>query len=79
MKIIGISDNLELAVGLKFAGIECEVLENGDILEKVKAKSNNKDVGIIVITENLYKKSEEDLNKFKKNNKLPLILKLTNK
>lgn len=78
MKIVGICDNLELAVGLKFAGIDCEVFENGDILEEVKNKSNNNDIGIIVITENLYKKAEGDLNKFRKNNKLPLILKLDN-
>ncbi len=76
MKIVGICKTIELAVGLKLGGIDCQVFENGDIMQKLNELKKIKDIGIIVIDEELYKNAEEELNDFRKNNKIPLIVRL---
>ena len=76
MKIVGICKTLELAVRLRLGGIDCQVFENGDIMQKLDELKKMEDLGIIVIDEELYKNSEEELNDFRRNNKIPLIVRL---
>lgn len=79
MKIVGLCEKVELAVGLRLAGIDCQVLENNDVMKKIEEISKNKEIGIVVLTENIYNLAEEDITKFKKNNNLPLIVKIPSK
>ena len=76
MKIVGICKTIELAVGLRLGGIDCQVFENGDIMKKIEDLKKIEDIGIIVIDAELYKNSEEQLNDFRRNNKIPLIVRL---
>lgn len=74
MKIYCISDLQELEVGLKLSGcdgITCEKEE--EIKNKIDEIVQNKEYGILVITDAIYKKAKDKIDKLRQTRKLPLI------
>ena len=77
MKILGITHNRELAVGLKLSGIEAIHLEQKeDIVKNIEEIKLKKDVGILVITNTIYDMLKDEIDSIRKNMKLPLIVQI---
>lgn len=77
MKILGISDNRDTAVGLKLGGIDTIVIKNNkEIIEKIQQITENKQVGILVITNKIYEMAKKEFDNITFNNKFPLIVKI---
>ncbi len=77
MKMFCISDNIDIAVGLRLTGINYEIITHKDkILEKIGEISRNDEYGIVSITESLYEKAKIEIELFKEKNNLPLIVKI---
>ena len=72
MKIYCITDSQELEVGLKLAGCEGITLGENDDIEKDNV-IKNKEIGILVVSKNIYQKSKEKLDNIRLNKKTPLI------
>ena len=74
MKIFCIADNADLEVGMKFAGEDSITLESEEeINSKIDEIIKMKQIGILVVTEKIYEKAKEKLDKIRLNQKLPLI------
>lgn len=74
MKIYCITENNDLEVGLKLAGCDGITLqENDNIEEKIDEVVKNKEIGILVVSKEIYKKSKEKIDDIRINKKLPLI------
>mgnify|MGYP004538183497 FL=1 len=74
MKIYCITDSQELEVGLKLAGCEGITLgEDDDIEKEIDNVIKNKEIGILVVSKNIYQKSKEKLDNIRLNKKTPLI------
>ena len=77
MKMYCISDNIETAIGLKFAGIETvvvnEKIEADEEIEKV-LKDNS--IGILIVTNQVYEFSQIKLDEIKHKLKMPLLVKI---
>ena len=74
MKIYCITENNDLEVGLKLAGGEGITLQEDDnIEEKIDEVVKNKEIGILVVSKEIYKKSKEKIDDIRINKKLPLI------
>lgn len=70
-----ISDNIDTQVGMRLAGIKGSVVhERGAVLEKLNAVKQDKDIGIILITEKLAAMVNEEIEKLKLNMNIPLIV-----
>ena len=79
MKVYCISDSIETAVGLKLTGVETKVLnEKEKILEQIKVIENREDIGILVLTNNIYETVKIEVEDIRSNKKLPLILTIPN-
>ena len=77
MKMFCISDSLEPALGLKLAGVESSVLnDKTKIDKKIEEILENPEIGILVVTDNVYKTSIEKMEDIKKHRRLPLIVKI---
>jgi V/A-type H+/Na+-transporting ATPase subunit F len=77
MKAFLISDNVDTAVGLKFAGIQSVVLHmREDILEKVNELKKNKEIGIIILTEKIAELIEDRVREIKLSKEIPLIVEI---
>ena len=77
MKIFCISDDIDIAVGLKLTGVKSVIsTSKEDIDLKIDEVISNKDIGILVVTENIYAMSKTKLDYIKNNRKLPLIVKI---
>jgi vacuolar-type H+-ATPase subunit F/Vma7 len=75
MKIYGICDNIELAIGLKLSGIEVDVItKKAEMINQIKKKSNDKNIGILVINETIYDLAKDEVDTIRKNKKTPLIV-----
>lgn len=76
MKIIGIFDNNEQAVGNRLSGMKTFLAKTEkQILEILDELENDHDVGIIVFNERTYDMVKPRIDEIKKNN-LPLVIKL---
>lgn len=74
MKIFCLADSQELEIGFKLAGCEAATLEdNKEIEEKIDEIIKNENIGIFVISKNVYNKSKEKIDNIRLNKKLPLI------
>lgn len=74
MKIYCISDNQEIQTGLKLSGCNGAVLQNEtDINNKIDEIIDNKEIGVLVITQNIYKMSKEKIDKIMETKNVPLI------
>lgn len=77
MKMFCISDSLEPALGLKLSGVESSVLnDKTKIDKKIDEILENPEIGILVVTDNVYKISIEKMEDIKKHRRLPLIVKI---
>ncbi len=77
MKMFCISDDLDIAVGLKLTGIKSIILnEKSKIDEKIDEIVKDDSIGILIITNNIYQISNEKIDYIKNNRKLPLIVQI---
>lgn len=75
MKTYLLSDNRDTLVGFKFAGIQGEVIQSKDeLLDTLENLRNNKEIGIILITEKLSMQIPEKIRQYKLGKKGPLIV-----
>lgn len=77
MKMYCITDNMETAVGLKLTGIETIVLqEKQEIDDEIDKVLQNKDIGILIVTEKIYELSRQKLNEIRGQLKTPLLVQI---
>lgn len=75
MKIYSILDEIDCAVGLKLAGISVAVLnEKQEIDSKIDELLKEDDIGILVVSKQVYAQSKEKLDEIKVKRKTPLIV-----
>ena len=76
MKIVGIFDKREEQVGFRLAGIETNIIKSKEELtNKLNSINNSKDIGILVINNNIFNLMPDELKKIEKR-QLPLLLKI---
>ena len=79
MRMVCISNNNDIAVGLRLAGVESFFIRNeSKIKEKIKELGNDDNVGIINVTEEVYEIAKDELTYISENRELPLIVKIPN-
>ena len=77
MKMYLISDNVDTQKGMRLAGVPgCVVHAKDEILEKLDDVLNDKDMGIILITEKLSKLVDDRKRDIKLNRSIPLIVEI---
>ncbi|WP_425446869.1 V-type ATP synthase subunit F [Dethiothermospora halolimnae] len=75
MKSFLISDNRDTVVGMRLGGIDGVIVKKrDDILQKLRELVNHKDIGIIIITENIHNKVEDEVMTLKTKRDFPLIV-----
>ena len=76
MKIVGIFDKREERVGFRLAGIETNIIKSKEELtNKLNSINNSKDIGILVINNNIFNLMPDEFKKIEKR-QLPLLLKI---
>lgn len=74
MKIYCITDNSDIEVGLKLAGCDgITIRENDNLSEKIDEVVGNKEIGILIVSQNIYRQEKEKIDDIRINKKLPLI------
>lgn len=74
MKFFLISDNIDTATGLRLSGVSGVVVhERDEILEQFNKALQNKDVGVVLITQLIEEKISEEIKNHKLSGKPPLI------
>ena len=53
MKIVAISSNKDICIGLKLVGVECYNAKNAEELSEVLAKIPASDIGMLVVSDDL--------------------------
>ena len=77
MKAFLISDNIDTATGMRLAGVEGVVAhEKQELIDAFSNALENKDIGIIFVTELLSTKFPEVVANIKLNYKRPLVLEI---
>ena len=72
MKIYLVSDNVDTLVGMRLAGIEgCVVHEQGELKKAIDHALEDKEIGILLLTEKFGREYPELINKVKLDHKLP--------
>lgn len=75
MKIYSILDEIDCAVGLKFAGISSVVLNEKEKIESyIDEILKKEDAGILVVSKQVYTQSKQKLDEIKEKRKTPLIV-----
>lgn len=77
MKIYSILSEIDCAVGLKLAGVSSIILEEEEkekIDNKIDEVLKEQDVGILVVSKQIYAHSREKLDEIRKKRKTPLIV-----
>jgi V/A-type H+-transporting ATPase subunit F len=75
MKLFLISDNIDTLVGMRLAGIEgCVVHEQAELKTALAKAVNDKEIGILLLTEKFGRDFPELVNKVKLETKQPLII-----
>ncbi len=79
MRMVSISKNNDIAVGLRLAGIQSFFIKDDqEIKKKIRELSEDKNVGIINITEEVYEIARDEIKQIEENQELPLIVKIPN-
>lgn len=77
MRSFLISDNVDTFVGMKMAGIPGIILhEKEDIINKIQELKQDKDIGIIVVTEKIAVLVPELINEIKLSKERPLLVEI---
>lgn len=79
MRMVCISRNNDIGAGLRFAGIQSFIIdETENIIKKINELIEDKDVGIINVTEDVYNLCHEEIDKIIQKKDFPLIIKIPN-
>ncbi len=79
MRMVSVSKDNDIAVGLRLAGIQSFFIkEDNEIKEKIKELAKDENVGIINVTEEVYEIAIKELKEIEENQELPLIVKIPN-
>lgn len=79
MRMVSISKDNDIAVGLRLAGIQSFFIkEDNEIKRKIIELSTDDNVGIINVTEEVYAIAIEEIKLIEENQELPLIVKIPN-
>ncbi len=74
MKIYCITENNDLEIGLKLAGCEGITLQDNDnVEEKIDEVVKTNEIGILVVSKEIYNKAKEKIDGIITNKKLPLV------
>ena len=77
MKIFLISDNTHTLAGLRLAGIEGVVVhEREEILKELEKVKEEKEIGILLITELLAERVQPEINDLKLARNMPIIVEI---
>ncbi len=77
MKIFLISDNTHTLAGMRLAGIEGVVVhEREEILKELEKVKEEKEVGILLITELLAERIQPEINDLKLARNMPIIVEI---
>lgn len=77
MKILGISNNRDTAIGLKLGGVDTIIIKQSqEVKEKIEQITANENIGILVITNEIYEMASKEIDNIIYNRKLPLIVKI---
>lgn len=77
MNLYVISDNVDTQTGFRLVGINgCVVHEKEELKKALNKVVLNKEIGILMIVENLVKLCPEMINEIKLNRHLPLIVEI---
>lgn len=74
MKIYSILDEIDCAIGLKLAGISSIVLNEKQKIDNKIDEVLKEDIGILVVSKQIYAQSKEKLDEIKVKRKTPLIV-----
>lgn len=79
MRMVCITKNNDIAVGLRLAGVQSFFIrDDTKIKEKIKELEVDSDVGIINVTEDVYEIAQKELENISNTKDLPLIVKIPN-
>lgn len=74
MKSYLISDNRDTHLGMRLAGITGVIVHSKEeVLRELDKAINDKEIGIIMVTEKILKKAEDEIMELKLKKSLPLI------
>lgn len=77
MKIFLISDNTHTLAGMRLAGIEGIVIhERKEILKELQKIKEQKDLGVLLITELLAERVQPEIDEMKTSKTLPIIVEI---
>lgn len=77
MKMFCISDDIDIATGLKLSGIKSVILESQeDINNEIDKILKDSTIGVLIVTEKIYNIAKQEIDYIKNNKKLPLIVKI---
>ncbi len=77
MKIYLISDNVDTRTGLRLVGIDGAVVHtHKELKEQLNKVITDKEIGLVLIVENLANKFPDIINDIKLNRKLPLVVEI---
>lgn len=77
MKIFLISDNIDTYTGMRLAGVEGVVVHEREELHRALEEAiNNKENGIILLTEKFGKEFPDIIDDVRLNHKLPLLIEI---
>lgn len=79
MRMVCISKEHDIGVGLRLAGIQSfTISQDEEIKNKIIELSKDPDVGIINVTEEVYDIAKDEINSIIENQELPLISRIPN-
>ncbi len=79
MRMVCISKEHDIAIGLRLAGVQSfSITKEDEMKNKIKELSKDSDVGIINVTEEVYEIAQMEIEDIIKNQELPLIVKIPN-
>lgn len=79
MRMVSVSKDNDIAVGLRLAGIQSFFIkEENEIRKKIKELSKDENVGIINVTEEVYNIAIKEIKQIEENQEIPLIVKIPN-
>ena len=77
MKVFLISDNTHTLTGMRLSGVEGVVVhEREEILKELEKVKKDQEIGILLITELLVKRVQDEINEMKLSSKLPIIVEI---
>lgn len=77
MKMYLISDNVDTATGMRLAGVEGVIVhDKKSLVEEIDHALEDKEIGILLLTEKFGRDYPDLINKVKLETKLPLIIEI---